>query len=299
MATQHPFAGYVVLPLSCGAAKKSRGQYIAIIGLSFCVQIQEARRRAETRRKDSRITTDDACSADVHRFEPKSAGWVDAVRERSDWSPADKEILKIVLGHVPSGVKERVTIATQAIASFNSVKPLFIVKATKVCLWCLTIPLPGIAPLVMAATPIHDSMSADDLLGPLLKVVFGLRNCNIWASSYACDGTETECSLQQKSVEKADKIVHYTITNPIPGAPDLVLSIAFFHRYPITDSPAWRNRMVLNGFSICVRKSGVVRSPVFGFGIADSSAARLMAASVNPDGFFLHSGHGSTWIKQH
>ncbi|KAJ7939093.1 hypothetical protein B0H13DRAFT_1850827 [Mycena leptocephala] len=71
-------------------------------------------------------------------------------------SPADKEILKIVLGHVLSSVK-------------GGGHRSHTRQATKVCLWCLTIPLPGIAPLVVAAMPIHDSMSADDLFGPPLE----------------------------------------------------------------------------------------------------------------------------------
>ncbi|KAJ7923660.1 hypothetical protein B0H13DRAFT_1864644 [Mycena leptocephala] len=131
-------------------------------------------------------------------------------------SPADEEILKIVLGHVLSGIKERVTVATPGkilvsvqswgLSSiitkvvYNRIKTrlssILQTAATKVHLWCLTIPLPGIAPLVVAAMPIHDFMSADDLLGPLLKFVFGLLDRNIRVTLYACDGTETERSLQ-------------------------------------------------------------------------------------------------------
>ncbi|KAJ6573789.1 hypothetical protein DFH09DRAFT_915806 [Mycena vulgaris] len=107
-----------------------------------------------------------------------------------------------------------------------------IVKGTKVRLWCLTIPLPGIAPIVVAAMPIHD-MSADELLPPLEKILYGLLDRNICVISYACDGTETERSLQRKLVAQADSVIHYKLTSPIPGAPDLELVIAKFRGFPV------------------------------------------------------------------
>ncbi|KAJ6459147.1 hypothetical protein C8R47DRAFT_1028273 [Mycena vitilis] len=108
-----------------------------------------------------------------------------------------------------------------------------IVKGTKVRLWCLTIPLPGITPLVVAALPIRDNMTADQLLDPLEKILYGLLDLNIRVVSYAADGTETERLLQRKLVEKADKVIHYKITNPVAGAPDLELHIATFRGYPV------------------------------------------------------------------
>ncbi|KAJ7659816.1 hypothetical protein DFH06DRAFT_1326841 [Mycena polygramma] len=106
-------------------------------------------------------------------------------------------------------------------------------KGTKVRLWCLTIPLPGITPLVVAAIPIRDNMTADQLLVPLEKLLYGLLDLNIRVVSYACDGTETERSLQRKLVAKADKVINYKIPSPIPGAPDLELCIAVFRGYAI------------------------------------------------------------------
>ncbi|KAJ7847920.1 hypothetical protein B0H14DRAFT_2211120, partial [Mycena olivaceomarginata] len=61
-------------------------------------------------------------------------------------------------------------------------------RGTKVRLWCLTIPLPGITPLVVAAIPIRDNMTADELLGPLEEILYGLLDRNIRVISYACDG---------------------------------------------------------------------------------------------------------------
>ncbi|KAJ6618077.1 hypothetical protein B0H10DRAFT_2379381 [Mycena sp. CBHHK59/15] len=107
-----------------------------------------------------------------------------------------------------------------------------IVRGTKVRVWCLTVPLPGITPLVVAAQPIHD-MTADELLHPLEKILYGLLDRKIRVISYACDGTEIERSLQRKLVEKADRVFRYKISSPISGAPDLEITIAFFRGYPV------------------------------------------------------------------
>ncbi|KAJ7143457.1 hypothetical protein C8R46DRAFT_1316074, partial [Mycena filopes] len=108
-----------------------------------------------------------------------------------------------------------------------------IVRGTKVRLWCLTIPLPGITPLVVAAIPIRDNMTADELLGPLETILYGLLERNLRVISYACDGTETERLLQRKLVEKAEKVIRHKIPNPTAGAPELEIVIAFFRGYPV------------------------------------------------------------------
>ncbi|KAJ7865909.1 hypothetical protein B0H14DRAFT_3595961 [Mycena olivaceomarginata] len=87
-------------------------------------------------------------------------------------------------------------------------------RGSKVRLWCLTIPLPGITPLIVAAIPIHDHMSADELLPPLEKILYGLLNRNIRIISYACDGTETERLLQRTLVGKAEKVITHKIRSP-------------------------------------------------------------------------------------
>ncbi|KAJ6615754.1 hypothetical protein B0H10DRAFT_2220087 [Mycena sp. CBHHK59/15] len=106
-------------------------------------------------------------------------------------------------------------------------------KATKVRVWCLTVPLPGITPLVVAAMPIPNDMKAEQLLVPLEKILNGLLMRNIRVVSYACDGTEVERSVQRMLVAKADKTIRHTITSPIPGAPDVELIIGEFHGFPV------------------------------------------------------------------
>ncbi|KAJ6632173.1 hypothetical protein B0H10DRAFT_2206574 [Mycena sp. CBHHK59/15] len=108
-----------------------------------------------------------------------------------------------------------------------------IARGTKVRVWCLTIPLPGVTPIVVAAMPIGNNMSADQLLPHTEQVLYGLLKWHIRVTSYACDGTETERSVQRKLVDKAHKIIRYTVTSPIPGAPDLELAIATFYGYPV------------------------------------------------------------------
>ncbi|KAJ7827971.1 hypothetical protein B0H14DRAFT_3719732 [Mycena olivaceomarginata] len=61
-------------------------------------------------------------------------------------------------------------------------------------LWCLTIPVPGVTPIIVAALPIANDLKADVLLKYLIQVIDGLIDHNINVISYACDGTQTERS---------------------------------------------------------------------------------------------------------
>ncbi|KAJ7844580.1 hypothetical protein B0H14DRAFT_2192547, partial [Mycena olivaceomarginata] len=68
-------------------------------------------------------------------------------------------------------------------------------KATKaspnscdIRLWCLTIPVPGVTPIIVAALPIANDLKADVLLKYLIQVIDGLIDHNINVISYACDG---------------------------------------------------------------------------------------------------------------
>ncbi|KAJ6608849.1 hypothetical protein B0H10DRAFT_2438833 [Mycena sp. CBHHK59/15] len=108
-----------------------------------------------------------------------------------------------------------------------------VIRGLKLHIWCLTIPIPGITPLVVAAMPIANDNTADDLLPHMEKVLFGLLQRKIRVVSYANDGTETERSVQRKLVEKGENIIRYTITSPVPGAPDLELEITTFFGYPV------------------------------------------------------------------
>ncbi|KAF8988923.1 hypothetical protein BDQ17DRAFT_1257412 [Cyathus striatus] len=65
-------------------------------------------------------------------------------------------------------------------------------KATKVRLWCLTLPLPKVSPIIVAAIPISDRMLANELFPMLQTILDGLIDKGICIVSYAADGSETE-----------------------------------------------------------------------------------------------------------
>ncbi|KAJ7727809.1 hypothetical protein DFH07DRAFT_871519 [Mycena maculata] len=79
--------------------------------------------------------------------------------------------------------------------------------------------------------PIRDDMNTDKLLVPLETILYGLTERHIRVTSYACDGTEIERSVQRKLVQRAEKVLHHKVTSPIPDAPDLELKIATFNGY--------------------------------------------------------------------
>ena len=60
----------------------------------------------------------------------------------------------------------------------------------KVQLWCLQIPLPKVALILVAALPISNSLLAETLLGYLETILFGLLDHGIKVVSYSCDGTK-------------------------------------------------------------------------------------------------------------
>lgn len=99
-------------------------------------------------------------------------------------------------------------------------------------LWCLTIPIPKISPIIVAALPIPDSISAAQLLDLHLKVLDGLLNQQIQVVSYACDGTEVERSVQRLFLNHSTN-ASYSITNPLPGGPDTVVMFAVYRKQPI------------------------------------------------------------------
>ena len=108
-----------------------------------------------------------------------------------------------------------------------------VIKATKVRLWCLTIPVPKVTPIIVAAMPIPNNLDANTLLVYLESILDGLLKNNVKVISYACDGTEVERSIQRQLVSKAAQKLEYTIRNPWNGAPDLKIVIGTFCSQPI------------------------------------------------------------------
>ncbi|KAF7364532.1 hypothetical protein MVEN_00322200 [Mycena venus] len=142
--------------------------------------------------------------------------------------PDGKDKVDYLVGAVEGPIRVADPDAMKAILEDANVK-----KATKVRVWCLSIPLPGITPLVVAAMPIPNDMTAEDLLIPLEKILYGLLNRKIRMVSYTSHGTEVERSVQQILLDKADRKITHTISNPIPGGKDFILSIGIFKHFPI------------------------------------------------------------------
>ncbi|KAJ3554974.1 hypothetical protein NM688_g2825 [Phlebia brevispora] len=106
-------------------------------------------------------------------------------------------------------------------------------KASKLRLWTLQVPMPGIPPLILAAKAIPNSLSADELTMLLLQILDGLALRNIHTVSYSCDGTETERAVQHSIVQMADSTFTYTIPHPSQGSPPLDITMARIHGRPL------------------------------------------------------------------
>ena len=100
-------------------------------------------------------------------------------------------------------------------------------------LWCLQVPIPKVAPIIVAAVPIPDDLNADQLLGYGKQILYGLLDKQVRVVSYACDGTEVEHSVQRLFVEIADRVIHHVIKNPRKGCPDTEVIIGVFRGQPI------------------------------------------------------------------
>ncbi|KAF8220906.1 hypothetical protein L208DRAFT_1318783 [Tricholoma matsutake] len=92
-----------------------------------------------------------------------------------------------------------------------------ITKGTKICLWVVQIPLPKMMLIVVAVFPISDWLKVPELLKLLEDVVSGLIYQKINVISYACDGTETERSVQQTFAAKAEYHIEHEIPSPRLG----------------------------------------------------------------------------------
>ncbi|KAF9470095.1 hypothetical protein BDN70DRAFT_926545, partial [Pholiota conissans] len=70
-------------------------------------------------------------------------------------------------------------------------------KAVKVRLWTLTIAVPKITPIIIAALPIHNDLDAETLAPLSHQILNGLITRQIKVISYTCDGTEVERAVQR------------------------------------------------------------------------------------------------------
>ncbi|OBZ65207.1 hypothetical protein A0H81_14796, partial [Grifola frondosa] len=87
---------------------------------------------------------------------------------------------------------------------------------TKVQLWCLQIPLPKVAPIVVAAIRVPNDFDAVPLVALSDRIWRGLRDCSIHVTSYSCDGTDVE-----------------RIPSPHAGDYELSTTVTVFEKQPL------------------------------------------------------------------
>ena len=99
-------------------------------------------------------------------------------------------------------------------------------------LWCLQVPLPKVAPLIVAAKGIPNDVSADDLFPDLWHIVSGLIDRKIQVTSYAADGSNVERNVQRLLEQHATKTITIRIKHPSDGHPDIRIELPFFGSHP-------------------------------------------------------------------
>jgi hypothetical protein len=102
----------------------------------------------------------------------------------------------------------------------------------QVRLWCLQIPLPKVAPIIVAAIPIPNDLDADALLIYLEMILNGLLTRGVRVVSYAADGTEVERSVQRLLKARGTTEITYAIRNPRPGYPETKVNITVYDGQP-------------------------------------------------------------------
>src|ERR1700710_3121473 len=98
----------------------------------------------------------------------------------------------------------------------------------------MTIPVDGVAPILLAVLPISDSEKHHTLVPHLKKILCGLIKEKIEAVSYSCDGTGLERGVQREILNGAGKRLQYKIKSPQRGMPDTTITIPVFNGQPIS-----------------------------------------------------------------
>ena len=97
-------------------------------------------------------------------------------------------------------------------------------------------PLPNVAPTIVAARAIPNKISSNELVRYQLEILHGLIGQKIQVVSSASDGSATERSMQHKLAATADGTREYRIRHPKPtdpANPDITTSIPIFKGQPV------------------------------------------------------------------
>ncbi|KAJ6609212.1 hypothetical protein B0H10DRAFT_2226075 [Mycena sp. CBHHK59/15] len=101
-------------------------------------------------------------------------------------------------------------------------------KADKLRVWLLSIPLPKIPPILVAAVARGSSTKAEDLAAMHHKLAALLHDVNIHPISLASDGAEVERAAQRMIAESTPNHYVYVIPHPNPGC-RLILKIPLYY----------------------------------------------------------------------
>ena len=97
-------------------------------------------------------------------------------------------------------------------------------------------PLPNVAPTIVAARAIPDKISAEELVRYQLEILHGLIDQKVHVVSSASDSSAVERSMQRKLITSAGGTREYRIKHPKPvdpGNPDILTSIPVFKGQPV------------------------------------------------------------------
>ncbi|KLO09998.1 hypothetical protein SCHPADRAFT_819503 [Schizopora paradoxa] len=101
-------------------------------------------------------------------------------------------------------------------------------KATKLRLWVLQPAVPGISSIIIAAKPISEKMTVNDLFELHQKIISGLLDEDINICSYFCDGTENERKVEKRFMEAAKYTQVYNHAHPCAAKPDFSFTLRFY-----------------------------------------------------------------------
>ncbi|KAJ6631075.1 hypothetical protein B0H10DRAFT_2159919 [Mycena sp. CBHHK59/15] len=100
------------------------------------------------------------------------------------------------------------------------------------CVWVLSIPLPKIPPILIAAIARGSSTTAKELAAMHFKLVNILHEYNIHPIYFSSDGAEVEQAAQQIIAESAPSYLVYVIPNVQHGCQLVLCILIYFGRHP-------------------------------------------------------------------
>ena len=95
-------------------------------------------------------------------------------------------------------------------------------------LWAIQIPFLKVPPIIIAAKAIPNNLNAQQLHEYSQYIICGLLEEDIKIISYACDGTETEQSVQNLIIEHVPHCITYTIQHPKEGLTPIVVTMPVY-----------------------------------------------------------------------